>query len=159
QRLRAPSTRLPLVPPHLVDDMIAFLAGLSVVYGALLAWALAAQPVWLRVHDERTLWMALVLVVVPVCAAWAACGLVHLLAPRGLFERRLRRGGTRFALGLIAGLIGTALGAIVLALPGVDQTVADAVPLGAGAALATAAVLLPLSRRKAGHCIFCSYDL
>jgi hypothetical protein len=140
--------------------MISFLGGIAATYSALLAWALVAQPVWLRYElDGAWLWLALIIVIIPVCCAWVAAELVNLASPRRIFDRRLGRWRSRLFLGLIAGTLGVAIGAVVLALPGVDRAVPDAVPLGVAAVLATILTMLPLSRRRAGHCIYCGYDL
>lgn len=137
--------------------MIRFLAGLSLVYATLFAWSLSAEsgPVSSGALDPAPL--AAVMIGAPALSAWAAAELANVVRPVRLFDRRIRRGRIKLALGLLAGTLGALLGAGLLPL--LDEYLPDAAILGSAAAVAASATVLLLPRRRPGHCIFCGYDL
>jgi hypothetical protein len=137
--------------------MPQLMMGVLTPYVALFAWGIWDGFPWLRYQRHDILGLAIVMLLIPACAAWAAAELIQCLTPRRFFDPRPRGGVRRFMLGLIAGVAGVGAGAA--GLPLLDRFAPDALPLGGGSALAVAATMLLLSRRRAGHCVTCGYDL
>jgi len=134
--------------------MMLFLLGLGVVQSGVLLVAVAASR---GADGADVVGLALSLVIAPFMMAMSAALLVQAFTPRRLFDRRLRRPLKRFALGACASLAGTIPAALALVF--VPEGVHDVAVTGGCAALGAAAMLLPLSRRQAGQCVYCDYDL
>jgi hypothetical protein len=106
---------------------------------------------WLAWSVVLSSWLA------PTLGAWIAAEALHFISPRRVLDRRLRMPLKRIALGLGAGLLGSVLG--VLAMAVADRTVVpDVALMGAASVIATLAVLAPTERARRGVCVFCGYS-
>ncbi len=133
-----------------------FLIGFGLAQLAVLGTALVAS----RMHGDSAPdagGLLLTVVAAPMMMATSVALLVQAFTPRRLFDGRTRRPLKRFVLGAGAALAGTIPASLALVF--VNESVHEVLALAGCAAVATAAFLLPLSRRRAGHCVYCEYDL
>lgn len=146
--------------------MKTFLAGLTLVYLGLALWAQFDTLEWLP-PNPWTLWT--ILLGVPVCTACLTTEVVLYVLPKRLFHRGVRAPVRRVALGLVAGVVGAALGGVSYVYLGYSGDVYspysaarpwfESALLGGGAAAGALLVLLPLPRVRRGRCVRCGYDL
>lgn len=136
--------------------MILFLLGFGVAQLAVVGTALVASH--MKGDLEPDLGGLLLTVVAgPMMMATSVALLVQAFTPRRLFDARTRRPWKRFVLGAGAALAGTIPASLALVF--VNESVHEVLALAGCAAVMTAVFLLPLSRRRAGHCVYCEYDL
>ena len=136
--------------------MLKFLLSFAAVFTALFIWGWVAQAEWLRYQARGVLWLATLLIALPSGGAWLAMEVMERIRPRRAFDPRVKRPRTLVLAGVVSGLLGVVLATAMITL--VDK-LSDAVALGAAAVLATTLVLLVLSRKRAGECVHCGYDL
>lgn len=133
--------------------MALFLLGFALGQFALYVGA----AVVFRGHGIDLFGLAVGLMGAPIAAAAIVAVVVRVFSPRRLFDRRLRLPLRRLALGGAASLAGAAVAVPAIALlPG---TIDEFIVTGLAGAIGTAAVLLPVSRVRAGRCVYCEYDL
>lgn len=136
--------------------MPLLILGVLVVHAAAFAWGVGDGFAWLRYQKGDIGTLALVMVLIPACSAWAGGEFIQMMSPRRALDGRLRCRGLRFLLGMCAGLIGLGTGAAILPL--VDRFASDALTMGATSSLSAMLLLLLLKRLRPGHCISCGYD-
>jgi len=140
--------------------MIPFVAGYAVVFGLLLAVALATRGTspsvfWYEAPTPGELVASLF--VLPVATAWIALDALHRVRPRRWLDVRVRRRARLLTAGA-----GSSLLAIVCTTVGLvwAEEYAPAWSIMPGcAALATCATFLLMPRVRAGRCIQCGYDV
>ena len=136
--------------------MPLLILGVLVSYAAAFCWGIGSGLPYLR-YEQTSIWvLAMVMLLTPACSAWAGAELVQAITPRRAFDRRVRARALKFFIGLCAGLIGLAAGALML--PVADRYLPDALIMGTTSALAAMTIVLLLKRKRPGHCIVCGYD-
>jgi hypothetical protein len=136
--------------------MLRFLLSFTAVFGALFAWGSTAESGRLKLQEHGTLWLAAVLIGLPVACAWGVAELIDKRRPRRAFDARAKRPWTLVFAGLASGVLSVVIATPLITL--VDWT-SDAVSISAAAMAGATVVLLVLSRKKAGECVHCGYDL
>ena len=138
--------------------MIPYLLAQLIVYAAVAAIAVVSN----RELLEWQTWgygtkPALLIGLLPVLGAWAACELLRLARPVRLLDARITGVLGRFAAGIGAGLIGFAL--TLLAVEFVQGVWPEAA-LTTGAGFLGAGLIASFSSRiRPGRCVQCQYDL
>jgi hypothetical protein len=129
--------------------MLKFLLSFTVVF-------VVAEAEVLRYQERGVVWLASLLLGLPVACAWGVAEAIDKTRPRRVFDPRVRRAWTLVFTGLAGGVLSVVIATPLITL--LDQ-VSDAVSIGAAAMAGTTIVLLALGKKKAGECVHCGYDL
>lgn len=137
--------------------MIRFGCGCLTPFAALFATTVVWTGRQYPLAAEECFSFGLALLAWPLLSASATAALVNVRRPRLVFDRRAGRRLQPFALGVLTGLLGIVLAALLIIW--VDDYAPDGLIFAASSALAALAVVAPLRAARPGLCIACGYDL
>lgn len=136
--------------------MFRLIAGYIFVQTTVVVIALIAAS---RVAFLTLPWPGVVftLLAAPCLTAWVVAEIVHAARPRALLVGRRRATFRLLIRGMIAAVASTLLASVGLAFA--ERWLADLVIVTCATVATMTVAVLTLSRRRAGHCVYCGYDL
>lgn len=137
--------------------MLPFVLGYAAVFAALYGFGFWHDAAWLQHDAASASWLFLLVVALPVTAAWVAAEGVHVITPRRMFDHRTPGLARRILLGVVCA--GIAASSTALLLPVADRFVPESAVMALCAAVCTALPLLFAARLRPGCCVRCGYDL
>ena len=136
--------------------MRRLLLGIALVLVGTWAVARITSPEWLLQLSEWIGRLGVVLIAIPLLAAYVAAATYHAVRPRRVFVGEQRASAQLVAYGVTTGFVLMVLTALGLAF--LDRWLADTWIVAASSATATLVAVAALPRWRPGHCPYCNYD-